>query len=100
MADGEGTSIENKGDITSHGVYSVIRADNGAEVSNSGDILVYATSSNSSEDRAAITRASGEGAAVHNKAGGDITIISNQTPQGNGGIGTYPLEWYTHTFTP
>ncbi|MFV9666766.1 autotransporter adhesin BigA [Salmonella enterica] len=97
-ADGEGTSIENKGDITSHGVYSVIRADNGAEVSNSGDILVYATSSNSSEDRAAITRASGEGAAVHNKAGGDITIISNQTPQGNGGIGTYPLEWYTHTF--
>ncbi|XEQ06868.1 autotransporter adhesin BigA [Salmonella enterica subsp. enterica] len=98
MADGEGTSIENKGDITSHGVYSVIRADNGAEVSNSGDILVYATSSNSSEDRAAITRASGEGAAVHNKAGGDITIISNQTPQGNGGIGTYPLEWYTHTF--
>ncbi|WP_431197330.1 autotransporter adhesin BigA, partial [Salmonella enterica] len=98
MADGEGTSIENKGDITSHGVYSVIRADNGAEVSNSGDILVYATSSNSSEDRAAITRASGEGSAVHNKAGGDITIISNQTPQGNGGIGTYPLEWYTHTF--
>ncbi|WP_439900256.1 autotransporter adhesin BigA [Salmonella enterica] len=98
MADGEGTSIENKGDITSHGVYSVIRADNGAEVSNSGDIFVYATSSNSSEDRAAITRASGEGAAVHNKAGGDITIISNQTPQGNGGIGTYPLEWYTHTF--
>ncbi|EDI6167911.1 autotransporter adhesin BigA [Salmonella enterica] len=98
MADGEGTSIENKGDITSHGVYSVIRADNGAEVSNSGDIFVYATSSNSSEDRAAITRASGEGSAVHNKAGGDITIISNQTPQGNGGIGTYPLEWYTHTF--
>lgn len=98
MADGEGTSIENKGDITSHGVYSVIRADNGAEVSNSGDILVYATSSNSSEDRAAITRASGEGAAVHNKDGGDITIISDQTPQGSGGIGTYPLEWYTHTF--
>ncbi|EJE4803346.1 autotransporter adhesin BigA [Salmonella enterica] len=98
MADGEGTSIENKGDITSHGVYSVIRADNGSEVSNSGDILVYATSSNSSEDRAAITRASGEGSAVHNKAGGDITLISDQTPQGSGGIGTYPLEWYTHTF--
>ncbi len=35
MADGEGTSIENKGDITSHGVFRVIRADNGAEVSNS-----------------------------------------------------------------
>ncbi|MDT0640352.1 autotransporter adhesin BigA [Citrobacter werkmanii] len=98
MADGEGTSIENKGDITSHGVYSVIRADNDAEVSNSGDILVYATSSNSSEDRAAITRASGEGSAVHNKAGGDITIISDQTPQGSGGLGEYPLKWYTHTF--
>lgn len=98
MADGEGTSIENKGDITSHGVYSVIRADNGSEVSNSGDILVYATSSNSSEDRAAITRASGEGSAVHNKAGSDITLISDQTPQGSGGIEVYPLKWYTHTF--
>ncbi|XJW59300.1 autotransporter adhesin BigA [Salmonella enterica subsp. enterica serovar Agona] len=98
MADGEGTSIENKGDITSHGVYSVIRADNGAKVSNSGDILVYATNSNSSEDRAAITRANGEGSAVHNKAGGDITIISDQTPQGSGGDGAYPLKWYTHTF--
>ncbi|EPI8863883.1 autotransporter adhesin BigA [Salmonella enterica subsp. enterica] len=98
MADGEGTSIENKGDITSHGVYSVIRADNGAKVSNSGDILVYATSSNSSEDRAAITRANSEGSAVHNKAGGDITIISDQTPQGSGGDGAYPLKWYTHTF--
>ncbi|EEE4209628.1 autotransporter domain-containing protein, partial [Salmonella enterica subsp. enterica serovar Muenchen] len=98
MADGEGTSIENKGDITSHGVYSVIRADNGSEVSNSGDILIYATSSNSSEDRAAITRASGEGSAVHNKASGDITLISDQTPQGSGGIEVYPLKWYTHTF--
>ncbi|TKU43082.1 autotransporter domain-containing protein [Citrobacter sp. wls714] len=98
MADGEGTSIENKGDITSHGVYSVIRADNGAEVRNSGDILVYATSSNSSEDRVAITRANGEGSAVHNKADGDITIISDQTPQGSGGDGAYPLKWYTHTF--
>ncbi|EBS2229078.1 autotransporter adhesin BigA [Salmonella enterica subsp. enterica serovar Middlesbrough] len=98
MADGEGTSIENKGYITSHGVYSVIRADNGAKVSNSGDILVYATNSNSSEDRAAITRASGEGSAVHNKADGDITIISDQKPQGSGGDGAYPLKWYTHTF--
>ncbi|HAK2162093.1 TPA: autotransporter adhesin BigA [Salmonella enterica] len=98
MADGEGTSIENKGDITSHGVYSIIRADNGAEVRNSGDILVYATNSNSSENRATITRASGEGSAVHNKADGDITIISDQTPQGSGGDSAYPLKWYTHTF--
>lgn len=98
MADGEGTSIENKGDITSHGVYSIIRADNGAEVRNSGDILVYATSSNSGEDRLAITRANGKGSAVHNKAGGDITIISDQTPQDGGGDGAYPLKWYTHTF--
>lgn len=98
MADGEGTSIENKGDITSHGVYSIIRADNGAEVRNSGDILVYATSSNSGEDRLAITRANGKGSAVHNKADGDITIISDQTPQDGGGDGAYPLKWYTHTF--
>ncbi|EDH3762394.1 autotransporter adhesin BigA, partial [Salmonella enterica subsp. enterica] len=103
MADGEGTSIENKGDITSHGVYSIIRTDNGAEVSNSGDILVYATSDNSNDDsdtdeRAAVVEANGEGSVVHNKAGGDITLVSDQKPIRFRGIGTYPLKWYTNTF--
>ncbi|EDW2198246.1 autotransporter domain-containing protein, partial [Salmonella enterica subsp. enterica] len=98
MADGEGTSIENQGDITGQGVYSVIRVNNGAQVSNSGNILVYTISSNSVENRAAITGANGKGSVVNNKAGGDITIISNQTPVYSGGIGTYPLKWYTHTF--
>ncbi|HEC7696980.1 TPA: autotransporter adhesin BigA, partial [Salmonella enterica subsp. enterica serovar Kivu] len=98
MADGEGASIENKGDITSQGVYSIIRVDNGAQVSNSGDILVYAFSSSTNENRAAITEANGKGSVVDNKAGSDITIISNQTPSFSGGVGIYPIEWYTHTF--
>lgn len=99
IADGEGASVENKGDITSHGVYTIMRADNGAEVSNSGDILVYTTGDGSNnEDRAGIVRATSEGSVVHNKAGGDITVISDQTPQRSGGSGDYPLKWYNHTF--
>ncbi|EBM7848896.1 autotransporter domain-containing protein [Salmonella enterica] len=99
IADGEGASVENKGDITSHGVYTIMRADNGAEVSNSGDILVYTTGDGSNnEDRAGIVRATSEGSVVHNKAGGDITVISDQKPQRSGGSGDYPLKWYNHTF--
>ncbi|HDC2660181.1 TPA: autotransporter adhesin BigA [Salmonella enterica] len=98
MADGNGTSIENKGDITSHGVYSIMRADNGAEISNSSDILVYTTDNSSNENRTAITRANGKGSVIHNKASGDITVISDQTPQYSSGGSAYPLKWYTHTF--
>ncbi len=98
IASGEGASIENNGDITSHGVYSIIRTDSGAEASNNGNILVYATSNDSNEDRTAIVRANGTGSVVHNKAGGDITVISDETPQYSDGNGAYPLKWYTHTF--
>ncbi|EGO6392103.1 autotransporter adhesin BigA [Salmonella enterica] len=98
MADGNGTSIENKGDITSHGVYSIMRADNGAEISNSSNILVYTTDNSSNENRTAITRANGKGSVIHNKASGDITVISDQTPQYSSGGSAYPLKWYTHTF--
>ncbi|EDV9109313.1 autotransporter adhesin BigA [Salmonella enterica subsp. enterica] len=100
MADGESSSIENNGSITSQGVYTIMRADDGAEISNSGNILIYATGNNvsGSDDRTGITQANGNGSVVHNKAGGDITVISDQTPAYIGGISVYPLKWYTHTF--
>ncbi len=99
MGNGSGASVENKGDITSYGVYYIMRADNGAEISNSGNILSYTTGDGSNiEDRSAIVRANGKGSVVRNKADGDITVISDQTPQSSGGNGAYPLKWYTHTF--
>ncbi|WP_407198365.1 autotransporter adhesin BigA [Citrobacter portucalensis] len=100
MADGESSSIENNGSITSQGVYTIMRADDGAEISNNGNILIYATGNNvsGSDNRTGITQANGNGSVVHNKAGGDITVISDQTPAYISGIGVYPLKWYTHTF--
>ncbi|MHC8734455.1 BigA/YdbA N-terminal beta-barrel domain-containing protein [Salmonella enterica] len=100
MTDGESSSIENNGSITSQGVYTIMRADDGAEINNSGNILIYATGNNvsGSDNRTGITQANGNGSVVHNKAGGDITVISDQTPAYISGIGVYPLKWYTHTF--
>ncbi|MCU7177582.1 autotransporter adhesin BigA [Salmonella enterica] len=99
MANESGASVENKGDITSYGVYYIMRADNGAEISNSGNILSYTTGDGSNiEDRSAIVRANGKGSVVRNKADGDITVISDQTPRSSGGYGAYPVKWYNHTF--
>lgn len=98
IANGENSSIANQGDITSHGVYSIMRADNGATISNSGEILIYATSNNGGDDRTAVTRANGAGSVVHNQSGGDITIISDRQPVKNYGISYFPLKWYSHTF--
>ncbi|EDG4098052.1 autotransporter domain-containing protein [Salmonella enterica] len=98
VANGENSSIANQGDITSHGVYSIMRADNGATISNSGEILIYATSNNGGDDRTAVTRANGAGSVVHNQSGGDITIISDRQPVKNYGIPYFPLKWYSHTF--
>ncbi|EIK0135540.1 autotransporter adhesin BigA, partial [Salmonella enterica] len=98
VANGENSSIASQGDITSHGVYSIMRADNGATISNSGEILIYATSNNGGDDRTAVTRANGAGSVVHNQSGGDITIISDRQPVKNYGISYFPLKWYSHTF--
>ncbi|ELS6199623.1 TPA: autotransporter adhesin BigA [Salmonella enterica subsp. enterica serovar Oranienburg] len=98
MANGEGASIANNSDITSNGVYSIMRADNGATISNSGDILVYATNSDGGDNRTSIVRAKAAGSTAHNEAGGDITVISNQKPAYESGMNEYPIRWYTHTF--
>ncbi len=96
-AHGQGSTIENQGDITTHGTVNVLLADKGAEASNSGNILIYGSSGDTGDDRSAITRANGEDTVVHNKAGADITLFSNQTPEFINGINIYPERWYTHT---
>ncbi|ECI4149445.1 autotransporter adhesin BigA [Salmonella enterica] len=98
MANGGNTSIENNGDITSNGVYAIMRADNGAKTNNSGDILVYATNNSGGNDSTAIVSANKTGSVAHNKAGGDITVISDQKPAPSGGMNVFPQRWYTHTF--
>ncbi|ECE6397081.1 autotransporter domain-containing protein [Salmonella enterica subsp. salamae] len=98
ITDGQGSSIENKGDITSHGASSIILADNGAQADNSGNILVYATDGGNSDDRSALTRANKQGSVVHNSAGGNITLISDEVPKSGDGISIYPEKWSTHTF--
>ncbi|ECC1560006.1 autotransporter domain-containing protein [Salmonella enterica subsp. salamae] len=98
IANGQGSSIENKGDITSHGASSIILADNGAQADNSGNILVYATDGGNSDDRSALTRANKQGSVVHNSAGGNITLISDEVPKSGDGISIYPEKWSTHTF--
>ncbi|EDR7340374.1 TPA: autotransporter adhesin BigA [Salmonella enterica] len=98
IANGQGSSIENKGDITSHGASSIILADNGAQADNSGNILVYATDGGNSDDRSTLTRANKQGSVVHNSAGGNITLISDEVPKSGDGISIYPEKWSTHTF--
>ncbi|SUH64228.1 BigA [Salmonella enterica subsp. enterica serovar Madelia] len=98
VANGENSSIANQGDITSHGVYSIMRVDNGATISNSGEILVYATSNGGGDDRTAVARADDAGSVIHNQSGGDITIISDQQPVKYKGFSFFPLKWYNHTF--
>ncbi|ECF5918595.1 autotransporter domain-containing protein [Salmonella enterica subsp. salamae] len=98
IANGQGSSIENKGDITSHGASSIILADNGAQADNSGNILVYATDGGNSDDRSALTRANKQGSVVNNSAGGNITLISDEVPKSGDGISIYPEKWSTHTF--
>lgn len=57
-----------------------MRVDNGATISNSGEIPVYATSNGGGDDRTAVARADDAGSVIHNQSGGDITIISDQQP--------------------
>ncbi len=98
MADGEGTSIENKGDIITNMAYTQITARKSATAEIFLSTRPVATA-------VRIAQPTGQGLVARdrlfiNKAGGDITIISDQTPQGSGGDGAYPSKWYTHTFTP
>ena len=97
MANGEGSTIDNRGNITSRNAEGIIVANSGAQADNSGNIFVYIPE-NTGDDRTAITRANDKGSIVRNNAGGDISVTSSQKPTESGGIGYLPEKWFTHTY--
>ncbi|MHA0517291.1 BigA/YdbA N-terminal beta-barrel domain-containing protein [Citrobacter portucalensis] len=94
-AKGQGSSIDNQGAIVDDGAVALLFARSGAQAKNSGDISAYATSGH--DNRNAITAATDQGSIVSNAAGGSITLVSSLTPGSDGGIGTFPLIWYSNT---
>ncbi|EBF8120828.1 autotransporter domain-containing protein [Salmonella enterica subsp. enterica] len=92
---GQGSSIDNQGAIVDDGAAALLFARSGAQAKNNGDISAYATSGHS--NRNAITAATDRGSIVSNAAGGSITLVSSLTPGSDGGIGTFPLIWYSNT---
>ncbi|MGA4503048.1 autotransporter adhesin BigA [Citrobacter portucalensis] len=94
-AKGQGSSIDNQGAIVDDGAVALLFARSGAQAKNSGDISAYATSGH--DNRNAITAATDQGSIVCNAAGGSITLVSSLTPGSDGGIGTFPLIWYSNT---
>ncbi|ECC3554136.1 autotransporter domain-containing protein [Salmonella enterica subsp. salamae] len=99
MASGEGSEIENKGVITTDGIAQLLASSKGAYVANSGEITARTKGSTGVDSRAGIIVARDEGSISKNKAGGSITLISDQTPvQFYEGMGDYPLVWYSNTY--
>lgn len=104
QAEGQNTSIENKGIINITGTSPLMNASHGGQVKNSGEIHAWLNKpSDESEDitiaRAAIMNAINAGSAAENTTGGTITLISELTPIANGyKLDDYPLQWVEHTY--
>ena len=73
----KGSTIENKGSITSHGEINLISTQKGASVSNTGDISVYINELTSG----ALARTTENESTIANKAGGSITLVSTVMPE-------------------
>ncbi|ECG8606951.1 autotransporter domain-containing protein [Salmonella enterica subsp. salamae] len=99
-ASGAGSDIENKGTIVNDGTAQLLAASNGAHVANSGEITSW-TKANTTNSiiHAGVITAKDEGSTSENKAGGSITLVSDQKPfDTDGGLPEYPLEWYSNTY--
>ncbi|EEN7284263.1 autotransporter adhesin BigA [Salmonella enterica subsp. salamae] len=99
-ASGTGSSIENNGTINNDGAAQLLAASNGAHVANSGEITSWTTdNADSSDIHAGIIVAMDKGSTSENKAGGNITLLSDRKPiETDGGLLEYPLEWYSNTY--
>lgn len=74
-------------------------ARDGAHVANSGAITAWTKDNfNNGVTRAGIIIAGDTGSVSENKAGGNITLLSDQKPFDSGGISVYPLKWYGNTY--
>ena len=94
-AEGNGSSIENKGSINSKNAVTLIGVVGGATAKNSGDISV--STSGDDYSRGIAISASGEGSIAENSAGGNITLTAGATPYFSTSAYEYPQAWYKNT---
>ncbi|QPK01172.1 autotransporter adhesin BigA [Enterobacter mori] len=93
-ASGQGSVMDNQGDINIQSTSLLLEAQNGAAVKNSGNINeTFGTG----DGRGAGMSAQENGSTATNEAGGHITITSSATPVYAGGYEIYPQSWYTNT---
>ncbi|EAX3656432.1 autotransporter domain-containing protein, partial [Salmonella enterica] len=89
----------NQGTINDNGAAQLLMARDGAHVANSGAITAWTKDNfNNGVTRAGIIIAGDTGSVSENKAGGNITLLSDQKPFDSGGISVYPLKWYGNTY--
>lgn len=93
-ASGIGSTVDNQGTINADTVMTFILATQGAQSKNSGKITVTASEN---AGRGAIMAAREVASNAENMAGGDISLTLTTTPVWTGGIGAYPMYWYTNT---
>ncbi|EDX6249123.1 autotransporter domain-containing protein [Salmonella enterica subsp. diarizonae] len=99
VASGADSDIENQGTINDNGAAQLLMARDGAHVANSGAITAWTKDNfNNGVTRAGIIIAGDTGSVSENKAGGNITLLSDQKPFDSGGISVYPLKWYGNTY--
>lgn len=94
-ASGNGSSIENQGAINALGTTLLMRASEGAQAKNSGEITVKTR--NNRYSHSAVLVADGKDSSVENAAGGSITLTTGSTPFYSGGSVIYPIAWYDNT---
>lgn len=100
VASGADSDIENQGTINDDGTAQLLMARDGAHVANSGAITAWTKDNlNNSDTRAGIIIAMDKGSVSENKAGGNITLLSDQKPfYSGGGMPEYSLKWYGNTY--
>lgn len=100
VASGADSDIENQGTINDDGAAQLLMARDGAHVANSGAITAWTKDNlNNSDTRAGIIIAMDKGSVSENKAGGNITLLSDQKPfYSGGGMSEYSLKWYGNTY--
>ena len=94
IANGQGSVMDNQGNINIQSTSLLLEAQNGAAVKNSGNIN---ETFSAGDGRGAGMSAQQEGSTATNEAGGHITITSSAAPTGDGGFEIYPQSWYTDT---
>ncbi|AVH18405.1 autotransporter domain-containing protein [Enterobacter sp. SGAir0187] len=98
LASGTGSSIDNKGIIDASGTMFFIRATDGAQGKNSGDITVV-TNDNTYATSAIMAASDSKESVVENAAGGSIAVTTGSTPSYLGehtGDPMYPMDPYTN----